>query len=339
MSETPVTQTASQPVQPETVTVPKQWDWEWTLDCGDAMPSTIPVTSAMLDQNWNWNWNWNCGAPAAEKGNSDAVVPTQYQPVIVQYQPSNINISIRIGSAGNDGPVTQTNVAIHVGSPASQSGVEATQPPSVSGEVTVSAEPADESSPAEPVSTGPPPEDSAPEDAPVSVSAPAPAAAPIGSGTATPVVDSDAFEAAFAHRPIAVAVPKPIAMTAPTRTPLRLPEIVGRFAPVADITALTPVREPLSLAVVETPAASGSSSPATARHFRPEITGKKAPLRNGASAIGLAGGVPAGASGRDVGLLAVVLLFFVFFVDALRRVTGVWSPPSAELGRRPERPG
>ena len=37
---------------------------------------------------------------------------SQYQPVTSQYQPINVNISIRIASPGNDGPVTQTNLAL-----------------------------------------------------------------------------------------------------------------------------------------------------------------------------------------------------------------------------------
>lgn len=55
----------------------------------------------------NWTWIWNCGEN-----------PGQYQNTTVsQYQPSNVNISIRIASPGNDGPVSQANVAIaaHVG--------------------------------------------------------------------------------------------------------------------------------------------------------------------------------------------------------------------------------
>ena len=42
-----------------------------------------------------------------------------------QYQPSNVNIAIRISSPGNDGPVSQTNVAVAVGVGA----VQAAAPP------------------------------------------------------------------------------------------------------------------------------------------------------------------------------------------------------------------
>jgi hypothetical protein len=38
-------------------------------------------------------------------------------------------------------------------------------------------------------------------------------------------------------------------------------------------------------------------------------------------------------------VLAIPVLFLAFFVDAVLRATGVWSTPSEEHGRRPERPG
>ena len=43
---------------------------------------------------------------------------SQYQPSVTQYRPININISIRINSPGNDGPVSQSNVAVLVTAPA-----------------------------------------------------------------------------------------------------------------------------------------------------------------------------------------------------------------------------
>jgi hypothetical protein len=38
-------------------------------------------------------------------------LPSQYHPDTTQYQPTNVNISIRLWSPGNDGPVSQTNIA------------------------------------------------------------------------------------------------------------------------------------------------------------------------------------------------------------------------------------
>ena len=63
-------------------------------------------------ENWTWNWDWDCAAPDLTGGNSSSESPGQYQAGVSQYRPININISIRINSPGNDGPVTQTNVAI-----------------------------------------------------------------------------------------------------------------------------------------------------------------------------------------------------------------------------------
>ena len=87
--------------------------WTWTWDCGSAIPE-IPLGSALAGLNWNWNWNWNCGGSEEPQENSDQQSTPQYQPVVTQYRPININISIRINSPGNDGPVVQTNVAVAV---------------------------------------------------------------------------------------------------------------------------------------------------------------------------------------------------------------------------------
>jgi hypothetical protein len=62
-------------------------------------------------QNWTWNWDWDCGVPELPNGNTSPESGGQYQPAVSQYRPININISIRINSPGNDGPVRQANVA------------------------------------------------------------------------------------------------------------------------------------------------------------------------------------------------------------------------------------
>jgi hypothetical protein len=102
--------------------------WNWTWDC--ASPPTIDAP-ALLDADgqavpWNWRWIWNCG------GNTQSATSpnSQYQPATgsettTQYQPSNINISIRINSPGDNGPVNQTNVAISVAASGAQAGVSA----------------------------------------------------------------------------------------------------------------------------------------------------------------------------------------------------------------------
>lgn len=84
--------------------------WEWSWDCADPVPE-LPVTPSGPIQNWTWNWDWDCGAPGLPDGNTKAQSGGQYQPAVSQYRPVNINISIRINSPGNDGPVRQTNAA------------------------------------------------------------------------------------------------------------------------------------------------------------------------------------------------------------------------------------
>ena len=88
------------------------WDWTWTWSCGDVISPTIVLPAEYLQQIWNWNWNWNCGGNTNTNANSGSQSPSQYQPVTSQYQPINVNISIRIASPGNDGPVAQTNLAL-----------------------------------------------------------------------------------------------------------------------------------------------------------------------------------------------------------------------------------
>jgi hypothetical protein len=60
----------------------------------------------IVDGTWSWNWNFNCTSPNAPSGSG------QYQNASTQYQPQNSNISIRIGSPGDNGPVTQTIAAV-----------------------------------------------------------------------------------------------------------------------------------------------------------------------------------------------------------------------------------
>ena len=77
------------------------WYWQW--DCV-SMP-TIPVVSPT--DSWansiprNWTWIWNCGDNEG-----------QYQDEASQYQQINANVSIRVSSPGDNGPVSQKNIAI-----------------------------------------------------------------------------------------------------------------------------------------------------------------------------------------------------------------------------------
>ncbi len=81
------------------------WYWEW--DCLSAPPITaIPQSqSNPVSGPTSWTWIWNCD------GNSEQYrteTPNQYQQI-------NANVSIRISSPGDDGPVSQTNITAGFG--------------------------------------------------------------------------------------------------------------------------------------------------------------------------------------------------------------------------------
>lgn len=80
------------------------WNWNWNCDPASAPPAELPADASA--PTWVWNWNWNCDAQPDAGANS-----AQYQGGGSQYQPQNTNVSIRIGSPGDNGPVEQTIAA------------------------------------------------------------------------------------------------------------------------------------------------------------------------------------------------------------------------------------
>jgi hypothetical protein len=80
------------------------WSWQWDCVSAPAISMISPGGSSATSTPRNWTWIWNCGGNDAQYHGTTAA----------QYQPSNVNVSIRIASPGNDGPVSQANVAIAV---------------------------------------------------------------------------------------------------------------------------------------------------------------------------------------------------------------------------------
>lgn len=93
-----------------------EWKWDWTWSCGDAAAPAQPpaISGGVIPKTWNWNWVWNCDREESENENSQQKSTAQYQPAIARYHSLNVNVSIRIGSPGDDGPLAQTNIVLGV---------------------------------------------------------------------------------------------------------------------------------------------------------------------------------------------------------------------------------
>ena len=81
------------------------WYWEWNCRDLPLIPVVSPTASVGESFPRTWTWIWNCGE------NSDEY----HDETTDQYRPSNTNVSIRLSSPGDNGPVTQTTVAISAG--------------------------------------------------------------------------------------------------------------------------------------------------------------------------------------------------------------------------------
>ena len=78
------------------------WYWEWNCRDLPLVPVVSPTDSGGESFPRTWTWIWNCGK------NSDEY----HDETTDQYRPSNTNVSIRLSSPGDNGPVTQTTIAI-----------------------------------------------------------------------------------------------------------------------------------------------------------------------------------------------------------------------------------
>ena len=81
------------------------WYWEWNCRDLPLIPVVSPTDSAGESFPKSWTWVWNCDGYSEQYH-----VETQDQ-----YRPSNVNVSIRLSSPGDNGPVTQTAIAISAG--------------------------------------------------------------------------------------------------------------------------------------------------------------------------------------------------------------------------------
>ena len=82
-------------------TTESTWYWEWDCLGSPVLGSISPDGSNGGSVPQNWTWIWNCPSNS-ERYEAAPETPSQ------QF---NANVSIRISSPGDDGPVTQTNIA------------------------------------------------------------------------------------------------------------------------------------------------------------------------------------------------------------------------------------
>ncbi len=327
---------------PPTSAPAEQWDWNWQWSCGDAIPPEIAIPGNSLLPIWNWNWEWNCGGNPEPGGNSETQLPDQYHAAATQYQPININISIRVLSPGNDGPVTQVNIAqtnvavtVHASSPVIPTPVvpaPVTAPPSSGGTA--------------PAGT-----------APTAASAPAQSSSPAG-GLGDVATEPGVL-------PVAIAVDLECCVapaTAPGRPAVddggvRHPEIAGMLGTADDDSGRGPMRGDTAGASTGTAQVAPVSAEAIASLAPPqpaveaakrakaqeELKGaphKAAPKDERADALGQAGVSPLAAPDKSSKLFFLYLIpFAMALVDAARRVLGEQSPTAADPGRPPTRPG
>jgi hypothetical protein len=300
--------------------VPDTWIWNWTWNCD---PQTVPPAELPADANapnWVWNWAWNCDAEPNAGGDS-----AQYQGGSSQYQPGNTNVSIRIGSPGDNGPVTQTIAAAAAAVATSVSTLAQTVVTTAPGE----------SGPAPPPVVTPPPvvvpplpplvigpfdpfvepalvafpPISLPALPPLEISLPAVVGAPVATAIAEAVeqalgatgVEVAATRSAAAPPPGAAASTRPLAMTA------RVPQHVEGIVAGASWIAPPPVQP--------SGARSSGSSP-TRQGFppRPSLPRPNAPALGGAQMSSSATGVLA----AFAALLAAYFLFPILTARRLR---------------------
>ena len=317
---------------------PAESGWTWTWTCGGSSTDVLGAggSAALLPENWSWNWNWNCGGTQVPSGNNDSESSGQYHPAVTQYQPVNLNISIRIGSPGNDGPVTQSNVSVVVVTP------PVVVPPVV-------------------VSPLPIPLPNLPTSSPGTTAPPAASGTTPAAGTQPELFfELAAFELAISSElggaldwllqgiagpfisETTAASDEQDAVAARSYLAPRSRATGRSPRPVlAGLTASSSAQAERAVAVVHAQASVRSDRPAHAKPKRNPSRRPAPPMRAPVLASGFAGATPGGADGGGWPLLALLLVpFSLALVDSSRRMARDAALPAAlEFITRRERPG
>ena len=304
------------------------WTWQWDCMSAPSFDSLSPSGSSGGSIPSNWTWIWNCD------GNM-----SQYQSATVgQYQPINVNVSIRVGSAGNDGAVTQSNVAVGVSVGGSHAAPAADPPPG--------------NSPSAPGITVPgislPPFPTLVVVAPVAVPSPIISAAPQA---------AEAIAAVEEALDLLVPSPGP-ARSFPIASPVAAGSLVGGRAlhpapftigPRGELRATRPALGPSGLPVPTLRAPAAEAHPAAAPAHAAKRTKRasrwQAPVNTGPAPERAPSGTSvsaAGAAGSSSGSLPIFLAlpFLAALLDLARRVAlERIATPSGHRSRIPDTPG
>jgi len=92
---------------------PWHWAWQFSIDCAGSATSLSAETGSRssLDWAWDWSWNWDCSDPerAPPILATDTVGDQSSSGAPSSSGAANTNVSVRVLSPGDAGPVTQTN--------------------------------------------------------------------------------------------------------------------------------------------------------------------------------------------------------------------------------------
>lgn len=313
----PTDMSVDEPAAPSQAADEPAWEWEVSPGCGGEPAASVSAPSQALTRNWIWKWRWNCASDESENENTDLQSPKRYHPSTGQYRPVNINVSIRINSPGNNGPVVQTNVAVAVSVPSVPA-------------VVVSA-------PAEPPAASPAAEPA--------VADPSVLDFPEGMAEVVALSTLSADEGFAENLEDCCLLPRPRGLAFAAERPA--PPVAGGDAGTVTGTAPLP-GDPVAVAArLELRLAVQRRAPAAAAPPRPQLrpahpgprrrSGGEAPAVVTESGLGI---TPVGGPDRSLPFVALVLLGFLF-ASAGSSLASVRSRPTpgADADDPPDRPG